>query len=367
MNLNTFLRRATEFYSTGACFYLRSAPGRGKTTTVIDAADKIAKDLGKNIGIVVINGPNLTPGDTIGFGVPKHSKDEHGRPISEMVFTLPFFWRTDEGKLLEEYEGGIIFVDEADKMDVDIKKVMGEMALSGRCGSHRLPPGWVVWMAGNRQEDRSGSTKELDHLINRRLEINIEDDIAGWEQWALKNNVNPSIIAFAVGNPMVVFPQTLPDKQGPFCTPRSLVAVGHVLDIMAGNVPGNSRGNLPTETDAVEIAAAGMGGAAAAQLFATLRLEAELPDMDTIMSAPAQAKLPSKPDAQMLVCYKLASITDERNIKPIVAYVQRLPADFSATYAKATVTRKPVLAATTTMIDWCKTNSTLMAIIGVLK
>lgn len=170
-----------------------------------------------------------------------------------------------------------------------------------------------------------------------------------------------------MGNPQIVFPQTLPDKQGPFCTPRSLVAVGHVLDTMAGNVPGNSRGNLPTETDAVEIAAAGIGGPAAAQLFATLRLEAELPDMATIMSAPGQAKLPSKPDAQMLVCYKLASITDERNIKPIVAYIQRLPTDFAATYAKATVTRKPMLAATPTMIDWCKTNSALLAIIGALK
>lgn len=368
MNLNTILRRSTELYLSGACFYLRSAPGRGKTTTVIDAAAKIAKDTEKNIGLVVINGPNLTPGDTIGFGVPKHSKDEHGNPISEMVFTLPFFWRTDEGKLLEEYDGGIIFVDEADKMDVDIKKVMGEMALSGRCGSHRLPAGWVVWMAGNRQEDRSGSTKELDHLINRRIEFNIEDDILGWEQWALKHEVNPSIIAFAVSNPQIVFPDKLPEKQGPFCTPRSLVAAGHVLDLMAGNSPGNAvRCNLPTDTDAVEIAAGAIGQAAAAQLFATLRLEAELPDINTILSAPGSAKVPSKPDAQMLVCYKLASISDEKNISQIVRYVQRLPTDFAATYAKATVTRKPMLAASTAIIDWCKTNSALLAIIGALK
>lgn len=368
MNLNTFLRRSTEFYLTGASFYLRSAPGRGKTTTVVDAAAKIGRDLEKNIGIVVVNGPNLTPGDTIGFGVPKHSKDEYGNPISEMVFTLPFFWRTEEGKLLEQYDGGILFIDEADKMDVDIKKVMGEMALSGRCGSHRLPKGWVVWMAGNRSEDRSGSTKELDHLINRRLEINVEDDILGWEQWALKNNVNPSIIAFAVGNPQVVFPEKLPEKQGPFCTPRSLVNVGHVLDAMAGNLSGNGvKGNLPTDTDAVEVAAAGIGGPAAAALFATLRLEAELPDINTIIAAPGQAKVPSKPDAQMLVCYKLASITDERNIAPIVKYIQRLPADFSATYAKACTTRKPMLAASTAMIDWCKTNSALLAIINALK
>jgi MoxR-like ATPase len=362
MNLSTFSRLALGFYKSHKSIYLRSAPGRGKTSTIVAAVPSMAKALDKNLGLVVINGPNLTPGDTIGFGVPKHSTGPDGRPLSEMVFTLPFFWRTSEGKLLEEYDGGVIFVDEADKMDVDIKKVMGEMALSGRCGSHTLPPGWVVWMAGNRQEDRSGSTKELDHLINRRFEINVTDDLAGWEQWALRNNVHPSIVAFAVGNPQVVFPDKLPEKQGPFCTPRSLVAAGELLVTLAGN-----NDELPTDTDAIEVASAGIGEAAAAQLFATLRLAAELPEMSTIINAPGQAKLPSKPDAQMLVCYKLAHLTDQTNIGPIVKYVERLPADFAATYAKAAITRQPMLAATPTILEWAKKNSTLLAIIGQLK
>lgn len=366
MNLSTVLRLSPAFYQSGKSLYLKSAPGRGKTSTIIAAVPHIARTLGKQLGLVVVNGPNLTPGDTIGFGVPKHSVTPDGNPVSEMVFTLPFFWRTDEGKLLTEYDGGIIFVDEADKMDVDIKKVMGEMALSGRCGTHTLPPGWVVWMAGNRSQDRSGSTKELDHLINRRFEIDITDDLQSWENWAIVNHVNPSVIAFAVNNPQIVFPEKLPEKQGPFCTPRSLVSTGELLVTMAGKQDSIDV-RLPTDTDAVEVAAAGIGQAAAAQLFATLRLEAELPAIESILKSPGSAKLPSKPDAQMLVCYKLASITDERNIEPIVTYVERLPADFAATYAKAAVTRKAMLAATPTIINWCKRNATLMGIIGQLK
>lgn len=362
MNLSTFSRLATQFYLSGKSLYLRSAPGRGKTSTIVAAVPAIGAALKLNMGLVVINGPNLTPGDTIGFGVPKHSTGPDGKSISEMVFTLPFFWRTEEGKLLEEYDGGIIFVDEADKMDVDIKKVMGEMALSGRCGSHTLPKGWVVWMAGNRQGDRSGSTKELDHLINRRFEIDVTDDLAGWEAWALRNGVHHSIVAFGVSNPHIVFPESLPDKQGPFCTPRSLVATGELLVTMAGN-----SGTIPTDTDAIEVAAAGIGNAAAAQLFATLRLEAELPAIDTIINAPMQAKLPGKPDAQMLVCYKLAALCTQATIAPIVKYVERLPADFAATFAKAAITRLPMLAPTPTMVDWCKRNSTLLAIINQLK
>lgn len=356
MNLSSFARLAVPYYKSGKSIYLRSAPGRGKTTTIVDAVPRIAAALGQNIGLSLISGPNLQPGDTVGFGIPKHGEDR-----SEMVFTLPFFWKTDEGKYLEEYDGGILFIDEADKMDVDIKKVVGEMALSGRCGPHRLPKGWVVWMAGNRAGDRSGSTKELDHLINRRFEIDITDDVQGWETWAVKEGVEPSIIAFGVSNPNVVFPDGLPEKQGPFCTPRSLVATGQILKAMSTD------GKLPIDTDALETASAGIGQAAAAQLFATIRLEHELPDINTIISNPAQAKMPTKPDAQMLVCYKLASLTDTTNIDPIIKYIERLPADFAATYAKAVCTRVPMLTASPAILGWSKRNSTLMSVIALLK
>lgn len=362
MNLSTILRRCTKMYKSGLSYYLKSPPGRGKTTTVEGSADIIAAELNLNFGFVLINGPNLTPGDTIGFGIPKHTTREDGLVVDEMVFTRPFFARTSEGKLLEEYDGGIIFIDEADKADIDIKKVIGEMALTGRCGSYQLPKGWVVWMAGNRQMDRSGSTKELDHLINRRIELEITDDVGSWEAWALRNNVHPSIIAFAVSNPQIVFPDTLPEKQGPFCTPRSIVATGKLLMALRDD----DKDELPTDTDAVEFASGAIGHAAAAQLFATLRLEAELPDINTILTTPGMAKVPTKPDAQMLVCYKLASLTDDKNIEPIVKYVERLPADFAATYAKAVVTRKPMLGASKTVIEWAKRNSSLLTIINQL-
>lgn len=357
MNLNTFLRLSTSFYLSGKCVYLRSGPGRGKTTTVENAVPMIAKAINKNLGIVTVSGPNLQPGDTVGFGIPKHNAED-----SEMVFTRPLFFVTGEGKRLEEYDGGIVFIDEMDKADVDIKKVVGEMALSGRCGPHKLPPGWVVWMAGNRQGDRAGSTKELDHLINRRFEIDITDDVQGWEQWAIKHSVHHSIIAFAVSNPQIVFPDGAPEKQGPFCTPRSLVAVGEVLYTMGGNT-----GNLPSDTDAVEVAAAGIGQAAAAQLFATIRLEQELPAIQTILNNPGSAKLPGAPDAQMLVCYKLASLADDTTLSAFITYIERLPADFSVTFAKSLCTRNPMFIAKPAVLDWAKRNSAILGIMSLIK
>lgn len=362
MKLSTFARLAPTFYLSGKCVYLKSGPGRGKTTSIIESIPHIGEATGKSLGLVLISGPLMSPMDAVGYLVPVKKDDGRGGTRVESQYTDPFWWRTSEGKRLEEYDGGVIFIDEADKMDVDVKKVVGEMALSGRCGPHTLPTGWVVWMAGNRAGDRSGSTKELDHLINRRIEIDVTDDLAGWEGWAIKNKVHHAIVGFAVQNPHIVFPETLPDKQGPFCTPRSLVAVGEMLLTLAGN-----NGTLPTDTDAVEIAAAGIGQAAAAQLFATIRLDSELPKMETILANPAAAKLPGAPDAQMLVAYKLAALVTKATLAPVIQYIERLPADFSVTFAKALATREPMLVASPEMIGWAKRNSSIMSMIACLK
>jgi hypothetical protein len=358
MKLDSFFRQATAFYLSGKCVMLKSGPGRGKTTTILATIPHMAAATGKNLGVVVISGPLLTPADAVGYLVPVTKPD--GRVESH--YTDPFWWRTEDGLRLEEYDGGVIFVDEADKMDVDVKKVIGEMALSGRCGPHKLPEGWVVWMAGNRAGDRSGSTKELDHLINRRFEIDVTDDIAGWERWCIKNGVHHTIVSFGVSNPHIVFPEELPAKQGPFCTPRSLVATGEILATLGGN-----SGELPTDTDAVEVAAAGIGQSAAAQLFATIRLDSELPKLETILGNPSAAKLPGAPDAQMLTCYKLAALATEATLTPIITYVERLPADFSVTFAKSLITRLPMLAAKPAMLDWCKRNSGIMSVMNLLK
>ena len=357
MKLSTFAKQSVALYQSGKSVYLRSAPGRGKTTTIVDAVPRIAEATGKRMGLVIINGPLLTPADMVGYLVPKHHEDGH----VESVYTDPFWWRTTEGKRLEEYGGGVIFVDEADKMDIDCKKVAGEMSLSGRCGPHTLPPGWVVWMAGNRQGDRSGSTKELDHLINRRFEIDVTDDIKGWEEWALKSGVHPTIVTFAVQNPNVVFAAELPKEQGPFCTPRSLVSTGELLATLSSN------DELPTDDDAVELAAAGIGKAAAAQLFATIRLATELPDFDTVVKNPGTAKLPSAPDAQMLGCYQLAARCDASTLGAVIQYVERMPADFAATFAKAACTRVRLFAAHPAMMDWTKRNNTLMTTLNMFK
>jgi len=349
LKLDTVLARIPAWYESGLCIHLQSAPGRGKSTTIEAVPDLLASRYpDKAFGIVIINGGSLTIADATGYLVPV-TRD--GSSYSE--FTRPFWWMTGENKPLEAYDGGIVFVDEEDKLDVDVKKILGEGALSGRLGSHRIPPGWRIWTAGNRQRDRSGSTRRLDHLINRRMEIEITDDIESWIHWAVQNKVSAEAIAFTKLNPTIVFASEVPEIQGPWCTPRSLVLADRFMQALA-----SPDGSAPIEDPDLAIEVAGLIGVAAQrQLFAMIATRLKLPALEDILEDPEKALLPQKIDEQMLVAFFLAARAERDTIGQIIRYIERLPVDMAMAFGKAAFKRAPVLIANKEVMAWTKRNA----------
>lgn len=359
MKVSDIVRHMPRWYKSGVSVHLSSAPGRGKSTIIEAAPTIIGKKLGLSFGVVVINAAMLTPMHVLGFGVPKHG-DGH----SQMVFTDPFFWTTSEGKRLDQYDGGIIFIDEADKADVDVKKVLGEGRLTGRFGPHRLPSGWVVWSAGNRAADRSGSTKSLDHEINRTLMVNVQDDLDGLLAWMDANGALPVTKSFTAAFPQIVLQEGVPDKQGPWPTPRSTMLVDRVLHAMI-----DEYGALPDEYFVQEEIAGLMGDAAAVQFMSHIRLELKLPKFEDIVANPTGTAVPGAdaPDARMLVCYNCAHRVDKTTAEPVVAYVKRLPDAFAVTFIKAALQRAPMLSMTPAIKSWIASNNALMNLMHSLQ
>jgi hypothetical protein len=361
MKINDFVSRIVAYYKSGMSIHVKGKIGRGKSSGIEGGVKAISKELGGNYGCVVLNAPLMNPPDTVGYLMPK----EVGERM-ESVFTEPFWFRTEEGKRLEEYDGGIIFVDELDKADPDVKKILGEMKLSGRLGPHRIPgfvgpydkpstKGWRVWSAGNHPDERSGATKEYDHLINRHLEIVIDDDIDAVTDWMTKNDVHPVGLAFAHDHASVLFSEP-PKVQGPWCTPRSFVQCFKYL----ASLSTDGGETLPSDDLTMEECAGMIGSSALAQLSACIRLGYELPKFQEIVDNPKKCKMPDSPDAQMLVCYSLAYRVDEKTIEPVMEYVKRMPAEFTVVFGKSAVARKRDLINTKAFSKWCSENSSLM-------
>lgn len=359
MKLNEFDAMFPAYAEAGISIELVSAPGRGKSTKVRQLIRKMSAITGEEWGYADLFLATQTPPDLIGFQF-KGEVTYDGNTFAVTDPTAPTWFITETGLPVFAYKRGIMFLDEFGQGQTDVKAAAAELLLNKRIGKWRLPDGWIVVAASNRTSDRSGVTKSLDFVINRRMEIHLTDDLESWLDWANGTNMLPLTKAFASQNPQIVFTEGVPEKQGPWCTPRSLEMADRVLQAMTVT----NGGKLRTDALAVESIAGLIGQAAAAQFFAFVRLENELPKYEAIVKDAKGTKIPEKPDAQMLLCYNLAHRVTPKDADPVIEYVQRMPKDFAVTFVKSAASRDASLIVTPGFRDWIKSNAALLAVVG---
>lgn len=356
MLISKLPERMPIWFDTQQCISLVGPSGIGKTAMILQSPQIIKAATGRNIGVVIFNAATYTPMHLLGFGVVKHHES-----YSEMRFSDPFFFRDSLKNLrLHDYtDGGIIFVDEADKGDPDVMKNICELAYSKRIGMHLLPPGWCVWMASNPVDARYGSKKQLDYAINRQGIIPVSSDPQGWLNWGASSGLLPFTLAFADQNKSVVFSDRLPEKQGPWCTPRSL----HLFDTHLQSAMRIKRLSTPPDDEAIVEEAEGYIGAAAQAYFTQLKTSIGMPKLADILADPEGCALPST-DCMALLSYNLAYDVSVQNAEKVIKYVERLPTEFASTFVRAAVHRNPKLITAKSVGQWAQKHSKLLQLIA---
>lgn len=359
MNLATFTQLFPELAASGVNMELISAPGRGKSEVISSLPAMMTERTGNQWGYAELFLATQTPPDLIGCSF-KGEMTYEGRKLTVTDPSMPSWFVCRDGKPVFAYEYGILHLEEYGQGQTDVKASSAELLLKGRLGKWELPRGFVVIASSNRTSDRSGVTKSLDFAINRRLEIHITDDLEALLKWMDNNNVLPITKAFTYANPQIVLSEGVPDKQGPWPTPRSVVMGDRIMQARAAA----NGGVVPLDGNTIELLSGVVGSAAAAQWMATARLERDMPKYEKIIADPEGVPVPSKPDAQMLIAYHLANRVSVKDAEPVVAYIKRMPSDFSLTFIREAVRRAPKLLVTPAFQAWTMENSALLAAVA---
>ncbi len=315
-----------------------SGPGLGKSSIVEQAAAEMEAELGEAVMCKPFHLTTVEPPDVRGFGLP--DKDADGNRI--MSFTLPP-WSVKKN----EPQYGILFLDELGQASHDVQKPAAELLLHRRVGHYQLPPGWIVVAASNRESDRSGVQRELAFITNRRMVINIEPNLDAWVNWAEKAGVHPLAIAFARTKPGTVFADKVPEKPGPFCTPRSLV--------MASELIGEE--DMATFT---ECACGLMGEGAAGEFVAFLRVAEQLPKFEEIVKDPKGTPVPTRPDASYAAMQMIAHRVDEKTAVAAFQYLSRMSKEFQVAGLRGTFNRVPNVVRSPDFAAWLRDNKQLV-------
>jgi hypothetical protein len=319
---------------------LISGPGIGKSAIVEQVCEELAKEWEEEVGCKGFFLSTVEPPDVRGFGLP--GKDSDGTLL--MQFTkAPWMPKKNDPK------HGILFLDEFGQAQSDVVKPAAELLLKGKVGESELPITWLVVAASNREKDRSGVHKPLAFIENRRCRIEIKPNLDPWVVWAETHEINPWIIAFAKWKPGLVFQDTVPDKSGPFCTPRTLCKLSPLI------------GKLDMDLF-TEVAAGYIGEGTGAEFVAFLRVADSLPKFEDIVSDPTKTPVPGtdRPDAQYATVQMIAHRVDKKTAIAAFKYLKRMPKEFQVSGLKAALRKSPDMVQTTEFAQWLRDNRELV-------
>jgi hypothetical protein len=213
---------------------------------------------------------------------------------------------------------GLLFLDELAQAPPLVQAACLQLTLDRVIGEYRLPEGWSVVAASNRQEDRAGAHRLISPLLNRFIHIDLEVSHDDWQGWAVQAGVAPEVRSFLRYRPTLLFQFDPTTNRRSFRTPRSWEFVSQVL-------PHTSEDLL------LPVVAGCVGEGPAAEFVGFARLYKELPDLDQVLAQPSTTLVPREP----AVLYALVGALVERCrqgdqalLSGFVTYATRLPDEF---------------------------------------
>ena len=295
-----------EFLSTAAGHHtpvmLWGPPGVGKSQIVAQVAARHA------VPVVDIRLSQMEPSDLRGIPFRVESRVEWAVPT-----LLPDAARHGPA--------GILFLDEITSAPPAVSAAAYQLILDRRLGDYRVPDGWAIFAAGNRQGDRGVTYAMPAPLANRFSHFEVEAHLDDWAHWAYQNGIDERLIAFLRFKPELLFdfdPVKNAGGEMAFPSPRSWEFAHRALHKF-GDHPALLAGAL----------AACVGQAAGIECAAFIDSLDRLPDLDAICAG-NNVPVPTEIDLQYAVAAALAgralrARADAVVLGHILDYAQRFP------------------------------------------
>lgn len=251
------------------------APGVGKSTVIRE----LAKEYG--VGFIDVRLAQREPIDIRGLPVPTDKGVE---------------WQVSAEWPRDENSKGIILFDELTAADRSLQVAAYEFIFDRRLGDlYKVPAGWYICAAGNRIEDRAVSTTMSSALANRFLHVELESDVDDWINWAMSNEIHPSVSGFVRFRPEMLFNQEDENLERGWPTPRSWERVSTMLKI------------LPENESLVRDSVYGLvGNRAGVEFMAFHKTTQNLEVREMMLDAKREVNIPEKADLRYALCSSVA-------------------------------------------------------------
>lgn len=324
MNLQQAERALSAYLDADVPAFLWGAPGVGKSD--------IVRAVSRARGVPLIDFR----------AVLREPIDLRGLPVAD-VASGKAIWLEPAELPNADRDGpeGILFMDELNAAPAQMQAACFGLVLDRRVGEYRLPAGWRIVAAGNRQSDRAAAQRMPSALANRFAHLDVEPNVDAWSTWAASAGIPPVVLAFIRFRPNLLHVMDSADLRA-FPTPRAWASVAKVAGA--------------ADDIRFQLVAGLVGEGAAAEFEGFVRTWRELPAFESIVRDPAGAIVPSGPAAMFAVSAMVARRADMGNFARVLEYANRLPREFEIMAAVDAVRRDPALCETGAFVAWASRN-----------
>ncbi len=301
MNPQSAKRAITHLCKRKVPIFLWGPPGIGKSSIVA----QIAKE--EEIECIDLRLSLLDPTDL--RGIPFFNTNDNSAVWAPASF-LP-----DGSK-----EKGILFLDELNTAAPMVQASAYQLILDRKIGEYTLPEGWSIVAAGNRESDKGVVFRMAAPLANRFVHLEMEVDANEWKKWAIKANIDTSIIAFISYRPDALFAFNTQKDEKAFATPRTWEYVNEIL------------ASKPDEDLLLTMIKGSIGEELAASFLGFRSVEKNLPDIEDILNG---KKVEAPQDSSSLHILSTAltmRIDDETRAKELnnlIMFTLDIPGEFA--------------------------------------
>lgn len=306
--------------------FLWGPPGVGKSRVVSQVADRLGMEL------IDVRAVLLDPVDL--RGLPHINGDGQAH------------WCPPE--FLPSSGQGILFLDELNAATPLVQAACYQLILDRRIGEYRLPQGWTIIAAGNRESDRAVTHRMPSALANRLVHLDFETDLDDWVSWAVRNEIPTEVVAFLRFRPNLLHEFDPKRSEKAFPSPRSWEFASNIFSAR------------PDPEIAYGLFAGTVGEGAAAELLGFMRVFRDLPEPEAVLNAPDTHDIPEDPATLYALCEVLAGKASARNMENIVRFAMRLPPEFSVLLIRDAVKNDEKLVDTPAFNKWAAVHSDVL-------
>lgn len=248
-------------------------------------------------------------------------------------------------------EEGILFLDELNTAAPMVQASAYQLILDRKIGEYTLPEGWSIVAAGNRESDRGVVFRMASPLANRFVHLEMQANVEDWKAWAIKAEVNPTIIAYISYRPDSLFTFNTDSDEKSFATPRTW---SYVDEIIKSN---------PDDEIIMPLISGAIGEELAASFLGFRAVAHELPDIDSIIEGSCEV-VPTDTSVLHMLCtalsIRLNDNTSSKKLNNVINYTLKLPGEFAVMIVQDLRDRNIELDHVESWTLWMKKFNTLL-------